>query len=52
MNIGQFDQALEAIKDIARLTKAHYDNLIKSGFSAQEALYLSGEFQKNIISGK
>jgi hypothetical protein len=51
MNIGQFDQMIEGIKDLAKATKVHYDNLIKSGFNQQEALWLSSEFQKNIMNG-
>lgn len=51
MNIGQLDQLLAAIVDLAKITKKYYETLIGQGFSKQEALYLTAEFQSSILKG-
>ncbi|WP_165861446.1 hypothetical protein [Paenibacillus paeoniae] len=50
MNIAHQDQLVEAIKDLAFLTRTHYDNLIKAGFTPSEALQLTIAFQRDSIS--
>jgi hypothetical protein len=40
------DQAREQVKDIAGLTYGYFRSLVEAGFSAKEALALTGEWHR------
>lgn len=49
MNVGQRDQLVEAMKDLAFVAKEHYDKLIKAGFEPHQAMQLTIAFQRDLI---
>lgn len=49
MNIGQHDQIMEAMKDLATIVRNHYQELIKAGFTSEEALQLTVAFQRDVM---
>jgi len=48
-NIGSFDQMMAAVTDIALVTKKYYDECVKAGFSAEQALALTVSFQTVVL---
>lgn len=45
MNVGQFDQMKEAMKDLSALLFDHYSCMLKAGFDPKQALQLTIGFQ-------
>lgn len=52
MHIGQRDQLVEALNDMAFVVKQHYDKLIQAGFEPYQAMQLTISFQHDIINPK
>lgn len=48
-NEEQFQQALNAMAFIARTIRGYYENLLKEGFNANEALVLSAKMQDTLV---
>lgn len=51
MNIGALDQILSALKDLAEVSAKYHKELLSQGFTRPEALQLTMEFQRSIMSG-
>ncbi|MNU34856.1 hypothetical protein D3C71_234410 [compost metagenome] len=49
MNTGDFDQMFEAIKDIAKVTKATYDAHKAAGFNHQDSMFIALELTKTLF---
>lgn len=44
-------ELMDAIGGLAELSGAFYKRLIENGFTAQQALYLTGELVREVLSG-
>lgn len=51
MNIGQFDQYKAALVEMALIVREHYLQMVKAGFTPQEAIQLSIDFQRDLMTG-
>lgn len=51
MNIGQFDQLKEMLKDIAAMSYTVFQAYKNEGFNDVQALQLTLNFQTNMMSG-
>ena len=49
MNIAQMDQALEAMRDLSILVRKHYEEMIKAGFTEEQALQLTVSMQLTML---
>jgi len=49
--LTDFEKAVESVALLAGLIKAYYDALIEQGMTKKDALYLTGEYQKQMLSG-
>lgn len=49
--IANFDQALRACVDVARLLVAYRDALVAQGFTRSEALALTVAYQQQLLGG-
>ena len=48
--LTDYEKAVDAMCTLARLTRVYYETLIESGFSDKDALILTIEYQKEIIT--
>ena len=48
MNVHQLDQMKAAMKDLAVMSKAYYDELVDAGFSKEEAMTLTVNWSARI----
>lgn len=48
---AQMDQFLRAVKDVARMARSYYVELVESGFSSQEAMQLVMSWQRDVMAG-
>lgn len=48
---AQMDQFLRAMKDVARMARSCYVELVESGFSSQEAMQLVMSWQRDVMAG-
>ncbi len=46
----QMDQAIEGMSQLATMTHAYYQNLLDNGFSKKDALTLTLEFQRMVLT--
>ena len=51
MNIGQKDQLMQAMGDLARIAWEYYSKLLKAGFNADQALKLTVSYQAALVTG-
>jgi len=49
MNVADLDQFFEAVKDIAKITKANYDAHIAAGFSHEDSMRIALELTKALF---
>ena len=49
--LTEFEKAIDSVALLAGLVKAYYDALIEQGMTKKDALYLTGEYQKQLLSG-
>lgn len=47
--LAPYEKLIEGISQLASLMRAYYEALRESGFSAQEAIFLTSEYQKVIL---
>jgi len=48
----QLDQAMAAIETASAVIRAYYDNLVKVGFTPDQAMTLTLDFQRVTLSNK
>lgn len=46
----QADQAIEGMSQLAMMTHAYYENLLENGFSKKDALTLTIELQRTVLT--
>lgn len=51
MNVGKYDQFREAMKDIAVVLMNHHKQMLKVGFTPDQALNLTMSFQRDMVTG-
>jgi hypothetical protein len=51
MRPHEFDQALAATLDIARIMHRYYSELIKAGFTEKQSLALTISYQQSLLGG-
>lgn len=44
--LAQMDQALRGMVDFGKFVKGAYDGFIENGFTAEQALYLTGQWMR------
>ncbi|WP_164764306.1 hypothetical protein [Paenibacillus illinoisensis] len=51
MNIGQKDQLIQAMSDLALMAWEYYTKLVMAGFTVEQALTLTVSYQAALLAG-